>query len=137
MKSTTVRTIANQTILFMALGFATPLVWALDAQGFQKQYSDEAKQSASIARGEKFFTSKHGKEWSCATCHNAPPTSDGKHASTDKTIAPLAPSYNAKRFTDEAKVNKWFKRNCNDVLARECSPLEKADVMAYLNNLKK
>jgi cytochrome c peroxidase len=137
MKSTKVRTIANQTILFMALGFATPLVWALDAQGFQKQYSDEAKQSASSTRGEKFFTSKHGKEWSCATCHNAPPTSDGKHASTDKTIAPLAPSYNAKRFTDEAKVNKWFKRNCNDVLARECSPLEKADVMAYLNNLKK
>jgi hypothetical protein len=137
MKSTKVRTIANQTILFMALGFAMPLTWALDAQGFQKQYSDEAKQPASITRGEKFFTSKHGKEWSCATCHNAPPTTDGKHASTDKTIAPLAPSYNAKRFTDEAKVNKWFKRNCNDVLARECSPLEKADVMAYLNNLKK
>lgn len=137
MKSTKVRMLTKQTILFMALGFATQLSWAIDAQGFQKQYSDEAKQTASSARGEKFFTSKHGKEWSCATCHNAPPTSDGKHASTDKTIAPLAPAFNAKRFTDEAKVNKWFKRNCNDVLARECTAIEKADVMAYLINLKK
>jgi len=65
-----------------------------------------------------------------------PPTKDGKHASTDKVISPLAPAYNNKRFTDEAKVNKWFKRNCNDVLNRECSALEKADVMAYLNSLK-
>ncbi|MEY4624482.1 MAG: Cytochrome c-type protein precursor [Pseudomonadota bacterium] len=137
MKSRKLSAITARAMILLSLGLAMPVTWALDAQGFQKQYSDEAKQSASSARGEKFFTSKHGKEWSCATCHNAPPTSDGKHASTDKTIAPLAPSYNAKRFTDEAKVNKWFKRNCNDVLARECSPLEKADVMAYLNNLKK
>ncbi|MEY4481474.1 MAG: Cytochrome c-type protein precursor [Pseudomonadota bacterium] len=137
MKSRKLSAITARAMILLSLGLAMPVTWALDAQGFQKQYSDEAKQSASSARGEKFFTSKHGKEWSCATCHNAPPTSDGKHASTDKTIAPLAPSYNAKRFTDEAKVSKWFKRNCNDVLARECSPLEKADVMAYLNNLKK
>jgi hypothetical protein len=65
-----------------------------------------------------------------------PPTKEGKHASTDKSISPLAPAFNSKRFTDEAKVNKWFKRNCNDVLGRECSSLEKADVMAYLNSLK-
>jgi hypothetical protein len=29
-------------------------------------------------------------------------------------------------------VEKWFKRNCNDVLARACTPAEKADVLAYL-----
>ena len=63
-------------------------------------------------------------------------TKEGKHASTDKSISPLAPAFNSKRFTDETKVNKWFKRNCNDVLGRECSSLEKADVMAYLNSLK-
>lgn len=137
MKSKKIRMIAARGMILLSLGLTAPFSWALDAQGFQKQYSAEAKKPASSARGEQFFTSKHGKEWSCATCHNAPPTTDGKHASTDKTIAPLAPAYNAKRFTDEAKVNKWFKRNCNDVLARECSSLEKADVMAYLNNLKK
>jgi hypothetical protein len=31
-----------------------------------------------------------------------------------------------------AKVDKWFRRNCNDVLKRECTPVEKADVLAWL-----
>jgi Domain of unknown function (DUF1924) len=43
---------------------------------------------------------------------------------------------NPKAFTDSAKVDKWFRRNCKDVLARECSAGEKADVLAYLNSLK-
>lgn len=123
------------TLAFLSL--MSSFSWAVDAQSLQQQYSNEAKQAASAIRGEKLFTSKHGKDWSCATCHNAPPTTDGKHASTDKTIAPLAPAFNAKRFTDEAKVNKWFKRNCNDVLSRECTSLEKADTMAYLNTFKR
>jgi cytochrome c peroxidase len=126
-----------KAITFTFLSFMSSFTWAVDAQSLEQQYSSEAKQATSAIRGEKFFTSKHGKDWSCATCHNAPPTNDGKHASTDKTIAPLAPSFNAKRFTDEAKVNKWFKRNCNDVLSRECSPLEKADTLAYLNTFKR
>jgi hypothetical protein len=33
-------------------------------------------------------------------------------------------------------VDKWFARNCKDVLGRECSALEIADVLAYLANLK-
>jgi cytochrome c peroxidase len=127
----------KKAITFTFLNLMSSFSWAVDAQNLQQQYSNEAKQVASAARGEKLFTSKHGKDWSCATCHNAPPTTDGKHASTDKTIAPLAPAFNAKRFTDEAKVNKWFKRNCNDVLTRECTPLEKADMMAYLNTFKR
>jgi hypothetical protein len=48
----------------------------------------------------------------------------------------LAPAFNAKAFTDTAKVDKWFKRNCKDVLSRECSAQEKADVLAYLINIK-
>ena len=77
-----------------------------------------------------------GGEWSCASCHGTPPTAQGKHANTGKVIAPLAPAFNAKAFTDSAKVDKWVKRNCNDVLSRECSAGEKADVLAYLNSLK-
>ena len=87
---------------------------------------------ASAERGRVFFTSKHGGEWSCSSCHNAPPTTEGKHASTNKPIAPMAPAFNAKAFTDEAKVDKWFRRNCKDVVSRECSAAEKADVLAYL-----
>lgn len=86
----------------------------------------------SSARGEKFFNSTHGAAWSCASCHGAAPTAAGKHAKTGKTITPLAPTANAERFTDPAKVEKWFKRNCNDVLARACTPLEKGDVMTFL-----
>lgn len=65
-----------------------------------------------------------------------PPTAPNRHAATGKSIAPLAPAFHAERFTDSAKVDKWFKRNCKDVLSRECTALEKADVLAYLIGLK-
>lgn len=103
----------------------------------QLQYwSAQAGAPGNAARGQTFFNSKHGGEWSCSSCHGTPPTAQGKHANTGKVIAPLAPGFNAKAFTDSAKVDKWFKRNCNDVLTRECSAAEKADVLAYLNSLK-
>lgn len=94
-------------------------------------------QEFSSARGEQFFKAKHGKEWSCASCHTDNPAAPGKHASTSKDIKPLAPSANAQRFIDMAKVEKWFKRNCNDVLGRVCTPLEKGDVLSYLLTVKK
>ena len=34
-----------------------------------------------------------------------------------------------------AKVEKWFARNCNDVLGRACTPVEKGDVLAWLLSL--
>jgi len=94
-------------------------------------------QGFSAARGEKFFKAKHGGEWSCASCHTENPAMTGKHAKTDKPIDPLAPSANAERFTNPKKVEKWFKRNCNDVLDRVCTPLEKGDVLAYLLTIRK
>lgn len=99
-------------------------------------WSAQAGTPGNASKGMAFFTSKHGGEWSCSSCHGSPPTADGKHANTGKVIAPLAPAFNPKAFTDTAKVNKWFRRNCNDVLSRECSASEKADVLAYLNSLK-
>jgi hypothetical protein len=48
----------------------------------------------------------------------------------------LAPHFNKERLTDSAKVDKWFKRNCKDVLSRECTAIEKVDVLAYLVGLK-
>jgi mono/diheme cytochrome c family protein len=86
----------------------------------------------SAARGEKFFTTAHANDWSCASCHGARPAVPGKHARTGKPIAPLAPAANAERFTGPAKAEKWFKRNCNDVLQRPCTAAEKADVLAFL-----
>jgi hypothetical protein len=100
-------------------------------------YSAQAGAPAQAARGEQFFTTKHGKDWSCASCHTAIPTVDGKHASTGKLISPMAPTFNPQRFTDTAKTEKWFRRNCNDVVGRECSAAEKADVLAWLLTLKR
>ena len=92
----------------------------------------DAAFSASAARGERFFNAPHGREWSCASCHGNPPTGQGRHATTGKAIAPLAPAANPARFADAAKVEKWFRRNCNDVLGRACTPAEKADVLAFV-----
>lgn len=100
------------------------------------RWTAEAGTPPQAERGRAFFTSRHGGEWSCASCHGSPPTREGKHASTGKVIAPLAPAFNPKAFTDTAKTDKWFRRNCKDVLSRECSPQEKADVLAYLLQLK-
>jgi Domain of unknown function (DUF1924) len=90
----------------------------------------------SAADGERFFKKSHGNELSCASCHTKYPAAPGKHAKTGKIIKALAPAANAERFTDAAKVAKWFRRNCNDVLDRVCTPQEKGDVLAYLLTVK-
>ena len=99
-------------------------------------YSAQAGQPANAAKGEAFFRANHGQEWQCTSCHDKSPMTGGRHASTDKAIEPLAPAANAKRFTDSAKAEKWFRRNCKDVLARECSAAEKADVLAWLISVR-
>lgn len=95
-------------------------------------YARESGVTADPARGQQLFTQRQGREWSCASCHTSRPTAEGQHAGTGKHIAPLAPAANAQRFTDAAKTEKWFRRNCKDVLGRECSAGEKADVLAWL-----
>jgi cytochrome c553 len=127
----------------VAIAFALSLLSPFSAQAADtsaaaqlQRWNAEAGAAGSPAQGQVFFQSRHGAEWSCASCHGTPPTAQGKHASTGKTIAPLAPAFNAKAFTDTAKTDKWFRRNCKDVLSRECSAREKADVLAYLLSLK-
>jgi hypothetical protein len=88
------------------------------------------------SRGRQFFNASHGHEWRCASCHGTVPTQTGRHAATGKSIAPLAPAFNPERFTDASKTEKWFRRNCNDVVGRECSAAEKADLLAWLLTLK-
>ena len=117
---------------------ATQSAHAADTSPAQQltHWTAQAGAPAKADRGQDLFNQRQGGEWSCASCHGTPPTGQGKHASTGKAIAPLAPAFNAKAFTDIAKVDKWFKRNCKDVFSRECSAQEKADVLAYLIQLK-
>ncbi len=103
-------------------------------RGAAKQESPAFK-DFSAARGQTFYNAKSG-DLSCASCHTESPKAEGKHAVTGKEILPLAPSANAGRFSDPAKVEKWFKRNCNEVLKRACTALEKGDFMSYVLSVK-
>jgi len=87
-------------------------------------------------RGRQLYSQQQASDWSCATCHTEDPRSPGEHCETHKKIQPMAPSANPDRFTDAAKVEKWFKRSCKDVLGRECSAQEKGDFLTYLASLK-
>jgi hypothetical protein len=112
-------------------------VWAGTPQEQLSALAAQAGRSPNAALGQQFFKAKHGGEWSCASCHGALPTGQGKHANTGKDITALAPAFNPERFTDIAKTEKWFRRNCKDVLARECTAAEKADVLAWLIALQR
>lgn len=123
--------------LLLGLALAGAAVAADTSPAAQLQHwQTQAAATGQAERGRAFFTSNHGKEWSCASCHGERPTARGRHASTGKAIEPLAPAANSAAFTDAAKVDKWFRRNCKDVLARECTAVEKADVLAFLISLK-
>lgn len=107
-------------------------------QHYQQQAKTENQTFVTFnaQRGQQFFNSKHGNDWSCSSCHTTSPKLLGKHAVTGRSIQPMAIISNPKRFTDLAKSEKWFRRNCKDVLSRECSAQEKGDVITYLLSIK-
>jgi len=135
----------RQSVRMLALAAGLISAGAAVAQtpaDLQGGYEKDARQSSSAftgfspARGETFFKSTHGGDWSCASCHTQDPRTVGKHVVTGKAINPLAPAADPARFTDAVKAEKWFRRNCNDVVGRACTPAEKGDVLAYLMSLK-
>jgi len=119
--------------------------FAATSQELLKQYEVQAKQENtafagfSSERGASFFkaerTHSDGKKVSCATCHTSDPRKQGK-TRANKVIEPMATIANPQRFTDAAKVEKWFGRNCKDVLERACTAQEKGDYIQYLISVK-
>ena len=103
-------------------------------------YTTAARQNqpdfnADSMRGQSFALRKWGVSQSlpsCATCHTDRPGEAGRHAITGKPIAALSPAASPKRFSNPAKVEKWFKRNCNEVLGRMCTAAEKADFIKFV-----
>lgn len=124
--------------LAAALAFTATLAHAGDTTPAAElaRFEAEAGRAGDAAAGQRLFTQRRGGEWSCASCHGEPPTRPGRHASTGKTIPPLAPAANPDALTERAKVDKWLRRNCGDVLGRSCTAAEKADVLAYLIRLR-
>ena len=107
-------------------------------------YADAAKKidpsftGFSVERGSKLWNSQHSEgnidTPSCTTCHTKDATAQGMTRAL-KPIAPMAVSKTPDRFTDSEKAEKWFLRNCKTVLGRECTPIEKGDVITYLSSL--
>lgn len=126
--------------LLLALGTASALAGPqelIDSYAAQARQENAAFAGFSAARGETFYHAKGGgKSDSCAACHTASPKNLGRHERTGKEIQPLAPAANPRRLTDAAEVEKWFRRNCQDVLARACTAQEKGDFLSYLNSVK-
>lgn len=113
---------------------------ALAIDAGQKALFDSYQSAAigDVARGKAFFLGQHsgGKpdSPSCTSCHTSNLAGPGK-TKAGKEIGPMAASIARTRYTDRAEVEKWFKRNCADVLGRECSAQEKSDVLAFLLSL--
>ncbi len=115
------------------------LAQASVVEPLQQEYKTAGAGPFSAAKGQKMWVEKHkdaesGKEFSCQTCHTDDLKKSGKHEKTGKVIDPLAPSVNKERLTDIKFVNKWFLRNCKQVLGRECTPQEKGDFLEYLKD---
>ena len=125
-------------IHIVVLLFAIPFyVQASAVSDMEAKYKSQGAGPFNAAAGEALWTktfidSKSGNKRSCATCHTANQTKEGKHARTGKVIEPMAPSVNSLRFTETKKIKKWFVRNCKWTMGHECSPQMKGDFLAFL-----
>jgi hypothetical protein len=120
------------SIAIVAVGSAA----ASTASDLLAEYASLAGRAGNASRGQILFTSPHFGDFSCASCHGKVPLAEGKHLRTGRTIAALAPAVSPERFTQAKRAEKWFRRNCNDILGRECTAGEKADMLAWLISLK-
>lgn len=102
----------------------------------QAKQADATFAGFSAERGGAFFraaqTGGDPKTPACAACHTDNPKMPGQNAKTGKPIDPMAVSANPARFTNKDDVEKWFHRNCKEVLGRECTAFEKGDFITFM-----
>lgn len=127
------------SLLLGALALSAPAAAADPRQVILDAYAAAAGGAAfSADAGKSLFlgmqTGGNPDTPSCTTCHTQDPRNTGK-TRVGKEIAPMAVSKTPDRFTDSAKVEKWFTRNCKTVLGRECTAQEKGDIITYLSGL--
>lgn len=126
----------NHHLLATALFLTLSLPAGADViDNLQKSYLDLGATAFSAERGQQLWQQTGKDNNTCATCHGEDLRQAGKHVRTFKLIEPMAPSTNAMRYRDAAKVEKWFLRNCKWTWARECTAQEKGDLLQYLRTL--
>lgn len=136
-------TLKNSLALLLALAsinaYAAGPAEVLDGYAAAARKENPAFKGFSAQRGEAFYHAERahssGKQVSCSTCHTGNPKNPGE-TRAHKRIEPMAVSANPQRLTDPAKIEKWFTRNCQDVLERTCSAQEKGDFISYLLSVK-
>ena len=133
---------------FLLLGSLAVILPALAVAGPREdilaRYAEEARRADagfagfSAERGQAFnkrsFATGNADTPACTSCHGTDPRRPGR-TTAGKPIDPVAVSAAPARYTDAAKVEKWFKRNCNEVLGRPCTALEKGDWLAFMSGL--
>ena len=113
---------------------ADPRRDAILAELLAQAKKDEAGFTRFVAeRGAAFYRATHpgGKQGSCTSCHGNSPLDTGK-TRAGKAIDPMAVSKSPARYTDRDTVEKWYTRNCQDVLGRACTAKEKGDFITYM-----
>ena len=127
--------IATLALVFSSAGFAGPVEAQLASYASAARAANSGFNGFSAARGNTLHTQTFsgGKPAtpSCTACHGKVPRAAGQ-TPTGKAIDAMALSASPTRYTDPAKVEKWFKRNCMEVLGRECTPLEKGDWLSFM-----
>jgi mono/diheme cytochrome c family protein len=97
--------------------------------------ADPAFAGFSAERGKALylanFTTGKADTPSCTTCHTADPTKSGQ-TRAGKAIGPMALSVKADRYSIPEDTEKWFGRNCDSVIGRACTPLEKGDFITFM-----
>jgi cytochrome c peroxidase len=125
--------VASSTLALAAPGPAQQA--QLTAYAAQAKAADPAFTGFSAERGKalllaKFTTGKPDTP-SCTTCHTADPTRPGQ-TRAGKEIGPMALSAKPDRYSIAADTEKWFGRNCDSVIGRACTPLEKGDFITFM-----
>jgi cytochrome c peroxidase len=108
----------------------------LDQYAAAAKADDPGFAGFSAERGKAFFLAQRNinpDTPSCSSCHTSNPRNAGETRAGQR-IDPMAVSVTPERFTDPAKVEKWFRRNCDTVLKRACTAVEKGDFIAFMSS---
>lgn len=134
---------AGLAFTFSGAGIAGPREDQLAGYAKSAKAANPAFMSFSADRGKTLhmqnFAGGKPDTPACTSCHGKDPHVAGKNR-VGKKIEPMALSTalatslasSPSRYSDPVKVEKWFKRNCNEVLGRECSAQEKGDWLSFM-----
>jgi cytochrome b len=105
-----------------------------------REYETQARRAApafsgfSAEAGHKLYVATFtvdGQSASCSSCHTPDPRRVGR-TPAGKVVEPLSPTANRARLTDRREVEKWFTRNCKQVMGRECTAEEKGNFVTWM-----